>query len=149
MITIEDIKALIAYAILNNRQGVIDALRRTGKNIQLNISDNDLFNQVWDTYSKTGLQGLKNLLNTVRIDKAKVNQQELILLSQKFSENPNAKFNFNQIGDFFGNLLGGHTTITQPTTNASQTTVPALSPTMVIAVAIIGIIAIIIIYRLA
>lgn len=145
MITTEDIQALIAYAILNNKPGVILAMNNAGYTVPDSIKDVDLFFALWTLYRMKGLPGLKTVLDNVEIKKEKVSAKEATAFAVKFKGiNPNAKFGdiLNQIGTFFGDLIGGSTTVTQGGTTVSQQTSSVLPTWVVPTVSIVGILVI-------
>lgn len=141
MITTNDIQGLIAFVITNNKPGLIQAMNNTGNFVALNISDNDLYNKVWDVFSKSGITGLQDVLSRVRIDHSKITQEQARVILTKFKDiDPNAKFGdfIGQVGDFFGGLLGGHS-VTAPIIQ-QMTSISSISPGMIGLIVVIGII---------
>lgn len=141
-INIADVQALIAYSILNNKQDVMKVMNTYGYAVSNNISDEDLFFKVWDVYKTKGLNELKKILSQVKIDKSKMTEEEARAFAVKFNQaNPLAKQGgwLDQAGQWFGDLLGGTTTVVQGTTLVTQQTVSALPAWVVPTTAIIGI----------
>lgn len=64
-VTTEDVQALIAFAINNNPSGVNQAL-----NIPSNSSAEESYNRLWAVFVNQGINGVKNLLSRVPLDKA-------------------------------------------------------------------------------
>lgn len=153
-INIADVQALIAFAILNNKSGLIDAMNYYGYPIAGNISDDDLFTAVGTIGDKEGIKKLQTVLSRVPIDKSKLTQEEAKNLAIKFRDfnpnsNPNAKLSdwFKNLGQGIGDFFSGHTVVNQNPNTLSQTSEPVLSPFAILTVAIVGIIAILLINR--
>lgn len=141
MINTNDIQGIIALAILNNKQGAIQAMNSTGNQVASNISDADLAVKLWNVFSDQGIQGLKNVLSKVAIDRTKITQQEAKALTVQFKGvDPNAKFGdwISGVGTFFGDLLGGSSVTTG--TVQSMSSESALSPTMIALIVVVGLI---------
>ena len=144
MITTDDIKALMSLAILNNKNGVISAMNSSGHSVPVTISDDNLFLELQKVFYSEGLAGLKNILSKVRIDTSK--NTELIEVSYRRLNEipPTAKGKLWQdVKNFFGDLFGGSSTITQPPVINTQNITPAISSKVIVIMAVFGIIAII------
>jgi len=148
MITTNDIKDLIAFAISNNKEALIRAMNASGYFTSPVISDSDLLTSVWNVFSLQGLTGLRNVLNRVPLNRSAITDVQAQDLAVRFiNADVNAKFNigdlFNQGINFVGDLLGGHSVTTGTTPTQQQVSKPAISSTSIIGVSIIGIILII------
>lgn len=144
MITTNDIQALIAFAIENNKAGVIQAMNSTGSSISSTISDAKLAEDVWNVFSEEGVSSLQKVLSKVPIDHTKVTEQEAKAFSTKFKNvDPNAKFGdfVKGIGDYFGDLLGGSTVIGG--TVQQMFSESAISPALVGLIVVVGLILIV------
>lgn len=147
MITTSDIQGLISLAIVNNKQGLIQAMNNTGNTVLLSISDEDLYDKVWAVFSKNGIDGLQRVLSRVRVDHAKVTPDQAQKLTLKFQEPSNTtKFKdwFNNTITFFGDLIGGSSVSISTPTTQEQTASSAISPTLLGLITVLGIILIVI-----
>lgn len=151
-INIADVQAIIALAINNNKEGVINAMNLNKYYVSVDISDNDLFNRLALIADKNGINELKNILSNVPFDKSKLTEDELNNLDIKFGsiqKNANNKVsgvNLKNVFDTIGDFFSGNTIIsTNPNIQTQET---LLSPMMIISVAVIAIIAIIIIVKI-
>lgn len=145
-LTTQDIQALIAFAITNNKQGLIAAMNATGNTVAMNITDDALLQRTLNVFTTKGLDGIRNILSRVTVDKSKVTQKQKDIITQKFQINTsNAKFSdwFNSAVITAEDILGGHTTITSAPI-ISETKSPISTTTMII-FAIAAIITIVII----
>lgn len=151
-LTIQDVQAVIAFAIVNNKPGLIRAINSIGTTISDNISDTDLFNAVNNVFATKGITGLESLLNGVPLDKSKLTEEEAknLLLKYKGADvniptNPNLFYGsgwLNRLGQGIGDFLSGHTVVNQnPTVVVSKS---PISTTTIIIIASVGIIAIVI-----
>lgn len=157
MINTNDINALIAFAVQNNRQGVIIALNSLGYVIGQNISDDDLFTLMLNIYTSHGLTELQAILNRVPFDKFKISLMEAKNLSIKYNNTPedgNARFGdkdwWKNLGNNIGDLLSGVTTVTSvpPVINTSSTSPISATQIMIVAgVAIAAIVILAIVFR--
>lgn len=141
MINTNDIQALVAFAILNNRTGVIQAMNSTGNAVAANISDTDLAVALWNVFAAQGVTGLKNVLARVPVDPTQISEEEAKALMVKFNNvNPNAKFGdwIKGVGDYFGDLLGG-SSVTGGTVQ-NMTSESVLSPTIIALIVVAGLI---------
>ena len=148
MITTNDIQALIALAISNNKQGLIRAMNNIGYSISQNISDADLFTVSNNFYIQKGFDALKNLFSNVPFDKSQLSQMQLQNLASRYaSANPNAKNPswFTDALTNFSDFLSGHTNVVQPTVDSNTTISSPISAKTIIILASFGIIAIVII----
>lgn len=144
MITTNDIQALIAFAIENNKPGVIQAMNSTGNPVSMNISDAKLAEEVWNVFDDKGVTGLQVVLSKVPIDRTKVTEKEAKAFIAKFKNvDPNAKFGdiVKGIGDYFGDLLGG-STVTGGTVQ-QMFSESALSPALIGLIVVAGLILIV------
>ena len=148
MITTDDIQAYIAWAIQNNKEGVIQAMNSTGNAVASNISDAKLIEQVWNVFKNKGVAGLKDVLDRVPRDKKKITDKEAQAFITKFRNlPPEAKFGdwVKNIGDYFGDLLGG--SAVQGGSVSQVTSESALSPTVMILIALTGLVSIILLRK--
>ena len=145
-ISITDIQGLIAFAILNNKPAVIRSMNFRGYNITTSISDDDLFDKIWNIYVQNGLTPLQNVLSGVPIIKNTVTERQKAVLISTFQDpsSPTGKFGdwFNTAIQNVGDFLGGSTVST--TGPLSQTSDPALSATGIILIALAGLTGIVI-----
>lgn len=142
MITVEDIRGLLSLAILNNKAGFIAAMRANGYAVPAGISDDALNDLAWDVLATKGADGAAAILNRVRPNKA--------VMADDIKQGLTAKFGpagadqrgfgdwFNNTVNFFGDLLGGHSTGTGPS-NVTQST-SALSPAIMGITALVGLV---------
>lgn len=138
MINIADIQALIAFAVKNNKQGLIQAMNSSGYPVSSTISDAYLFNEVAKVGDKSKKK-LKNILAKVPVDKSKLTEQQARNLAIKYKEfNPNAKWNWNNIGQSIGDFLSGTTVINSNPNITTQTKTPVLPAWVVPTTAITG-----------
>lgn len=142
--TTDDIKALFSLAILNNRDGVVAAMNSTGHSVPVTISDDALFLELQKILTAEGINGMKNVLSKVMIDKTK-NTELFVPVYKRLNDIPaNAKGKWLQdVGNFFGSMLGGSSTITQPPVVNTQNTTPAISSKVIIGMAVLGIVTIV------
>lgn len=147
-LTSDDVYALIAFAIKNNKSALIKSLNSSGYSVAANISDDDLFNYVKIAFNQRGVNKLVEILNKVPVDKSKITESEARNLAIKYNDfNPNAKFNLGHLGQSIGDFFSGHSvTNTAPSVIVSNVK-SAISPVVIISIAILGIIAIVIIAR--
>lgn len=139
-INIADVQALIELAILNNKDGLIRAMNSSGYPVASNISDADLFHETAKVGDKKGIKALTKVLLKVSIDKTKLTEAQAKYLAIKFKDiDPNAKWNWNNIGQSIGDFFSGTTVINQNPNIATQTSESALSPIWIIITAILGI----------
>lgn len=146
MITTNDIQALIAFSILNNKADTINVMNAYGYQVPSAISDEDLFFKVWGVYQTKGLNELKRILSQVPINKSNVTQEEAKALAVKFQNaNPNAKFSdwINNLVGNVGDFLGGHTDVVQSPTIVTQESKSVLPTWVVPVTAVLGISAIV------
>lgn len=144
MITTNDIQALIAFAIENNKPGVIQAMNSTGNPVPSGISDAKLAEDVWDVFSDKGVEGLQRVLSKVPVDRTKVTEEEAKAFVTKFKSIPrDAKFGdwVKGVGDYFGDLLGG-STVTGGTVQ-QMFSESALSPALIGLIVVAGLILIV------
>lgn len=138
-VTYDDVKALVAFSIYNNRNGVISALNQAGYRVSDNISNTDLYNQLLSVFTKTGINGLQLVLSRVTIDKTRTEHlTDIYNTFQGTEPTRGAKINLDSIGTWIGDLLGGHTTV-DPTTT-TNTTEPLIKPGTIIGLAIFGVV---------
>lgn len=148
MITTTDIQALIGLAVINNKQGLIDAMNKAGYAVTKPISDERLFQQTSDVYTQKGLGAITKILSDVKVDKDKLSYRQKAALAYKFKGiTPESKSGWFEntlqtIGDFFG----GSSTITQGPVVSTQQSKTALPPWMIITTAVLAIIGIIIVF---
>lgn len=150
-INIADVQALIAFSILNNKRGVINAMNSSGYLVPENISDSDLFDSVAKIGDEEGIKKLQSILYKVTIDKSKITEEQARNLSIKFGNvpaNAQAKSNWfqnlaTQVGDFFS----GTTVVNQNPNVTTQNSEPVLSPLIIVITAIIGIVSIVLLNR--
>lgn len=144
MLNIRDIQALIAFAVMNNKLGVIQAMNNTGNFVPFNISDTVLFDAVLNVYETQGLNALKIVLNQVALDRSKLTQDEARNLFIKYNnlDPATAKFSLDNIGKSIGDFLSGTTVVNQ--TGGTLTSTSVLSPTTLTLIVVIGIILMII-----
>lgn len=141
MITTNDIQALIAFAILNNKQGVMQSMNAAGNAVGAGISDAKLAEEVWNVFAEKGVTRLQQVLSKVPIDRTRITQQEAKAFVVKFKNaDPNAKFGdwLQGVGNYFGDLLGGSSvsggTVTQMFSES------AISPALIGLIVVIGLI---------
>lgn len=149
MININDLQALIAFAIANNKVGLIQSLNASGYNVSPVISDTDLYNFVEAIYNTRGLSALKAILNKVALDKSKLTQEQaknLLIAYNNITVDPNARFGdwIKEAGQTIGDFLSGTNTISQTGATSTQTVTSPISATTVIIIAGIAIVAIVI-----
>lgn len=149
MININDLQALIAFAIANNKAGLIQSLNASGYSVSSVISDTDLYNFVEAIYNTRGLAILKDILNKVALDKSKLTQDQaknLLIAYNNITVDPNAKFGdwIKEAGQTIGDFLSGTNTITQTGATSNQTVTSPISATTIIIIAGIAIVAIVI-----
>lgn len=146
MITTNDIKALIALAIQNNKNALIQAMNKSGYPVLYNISDDDLFTAVLNVFTSKGVIGLKSILDLVPLDTSVLTQDEAQNLVIKFQDvnpaSPKLGSWFSDLGKNIGDLLSGYTTVTVDPTIITKK--PSLSATQIIIIAVIAIAAIVI-----
>lgn len=145
-INIADIQALIAFAIQNNKQGVINVMNASGYPVSSNISDSDLFDAVGKVGDNHGMKALENILSKVTIDKSKLTQEQAKNLAIKFQGiDPNAKFSdwFGKLSTQIGDFFSGNTVVNQNPNVQTQNSEPEVSPYIIISVALVGIVAIV------
>lgn len=147
-ITTNDVQALIAFAIRNNKSGLINAMNATGNPVLSNISDDNLFTVVNNVFISKGIEGLKSILLRVPLDKNKLTEDQARNLLLKFnintSINPNARMGWlSNIGQSIGDFLSGHSTVQQP--SSSSVSSPIISGNTLIYLAVAAIILIIIV----
>lgn len=82
VITIQDVQGIIALAVANNKQALINAMNITGNNVAQTISDDDLFTIVNNVFTDQGLQGLKIVMRQVPPDLSKYTQAQLNFLKR-------------------------------------------------------------------
>lgn len=143
IISVSDLQGLIAFAILNNKQGVINAMNATNNTVAASISDDELYDKVWALFVQKGITALQNVLSRVTIFKNTVTQQQKDVLTSKFkNKDSTAKFSdwFNGALTTMGDLLGGSTVSSG--TPGSQTTESPISGTAMLLIALAGIIGI-------
>lgn len=141
MITTNDISALIAFAIQNNKTGVIQAMNATGNPVPSGISDAKLAEELWNVFDDQGVTGLQQVLSKVPVDQTKVTEQEAKAFVTKFKNvDPNSKFGdwVKGVGNYFGDLLGGSSVSTGTITQMFSES--ALSPTIIALIVVIGLI---------
>lgn len=143
MITTNDLNALIAFSIQNNKPGTIKAMNSAGYPVLSNISDASLFNAVQKVYTDQGLSALKQVLNMVPTDKSKLTQEQaknLLITYKNLQVDPNAKFGdfLQSLGSGIGDFLSGHTTVS--TSGGSTIITPTLSSGTLLFTAIAGVI---------
>lgn len=160
-VTYDDVNALIAFSIYNNKDGVIVAMNQTGNFVPLNISSKDLYARLLDIFSKSGIDGLRNILSRVSINKTRTQFLDKIFKTfignsaireanaPQSGEDPKQ---FGSLLDDFGNwyahyhtlmgdFIGGSTTVTP---NTQSTTIePPIKPATLIWIAVSSIIIII------
>lgn len=139
MITTNDIQALIAFVIENNKPGVIQAMNSTGNPVGMGISDAKLAESLWNVFSKQGVSGLQKVLSKVPVDHTKVSEVEAKAFVSKFRNiDPNTKFAdwIKGVGNYFGDLLGG-STVTGGTVQ-QMFSESAISPSMIVLIVVIG-----------
>lgn len=142
MIDTNDIQALVNLAIINNKQGVINAMNSSGYAIAQNISSDELGNRVWNVFVTKGISELQRVLNKVQINKNTLSAAEQRALAVKFKNaDPNAKF-LQDVGTWFGDLLGGKQEIVQNPTTVTNVSAPAISGKTILWLAGFGIAAI-------
>lgn len=144
MITTNDIAALISFAILNNKQGVIQAMNSTGNLVPAGISDAKLAEEVWNVFDNKGVQALQQVLSKVPVDRTKVTEEEAKAFVTKFKGvDPAAKFGdwITGVGNYFGDLLGGSSVSTGTVTQMFSES--AISPALIGLITVIGLILII------
>lgn len=144
MITTNDIAALISFAILNNKQGVIQAMNSTGNPVPAGISDAKLAEEVWNVFDNKGVQALQQVLSKVPVDRTKVTEEEAKAFVIKFKGvDPAAKFGdwITGVGNYFGDLLGGSSVSTGTITQMFSES--AISPALIGLITVIGLILII------
>lgn len=144
MITTNDIAALISFAILNNKQGVIQAMNSTGNTVPAGISDAKLAEEVWNVFDNKGVQALQQVLSKVPVDRTKVTEEEAKAFVTKFKGvDPAAKFGdwITGVGNYFGDLLGGSSVSTGTVTQMFSES--AISPALIGLITVIGLILII------
>lgn len=138
MINIADLQAFIAFAVKNNKQGLIQAMNSSGYPVSPNISDAYLFNEVAKVGDKS-IKRLKNVLAKVTIDTSKLTEQQARNLAIKYKDfNPNAKWNWNNIGQSIGDFLSGTTVVNSNPNITTQTSTPVLPAWVVPTTAIAG-----------
>lgn len=143
-VTVNDVNALIAFAIENNKPALIGAMNATGNPVSSTISDDDLFNSVEKVFTKKGLDGLKVVLSMVPVDKSKVSLTELNNLGARLSGTTSTTAKSGDFWEDIADFFGGTTEIVQVPTTATTTTSPILEPTTIIYLAVGGIIAIVV-----
>lgn len=142
MINIADVQALIAFAILNNKSGLINAMNAYGHPVSNDISDAELYNAVSKAWQEDGISELKNILSRVPLDKSKITEEQAKNLAIKYNGvDPNAK----KIGDFLnslgqgiGDFLSGTTVVNQNPNLSTQSSEPVLPAWVVPTTAIIS-----------
>lgn len=149
MITTNDVHALIAFAIQNNKLGLIQSLNSLGYTVSQNITDEALFTSVRNIYTVKGLNALKAVLDRVALDKRKLTQEEARNLSITYlgaNPDPNAKFGdwLKGLGQGIGDFLSGQSSSTVAPTIVQQTTTSPVSSTTIIILAAVAIVAIVI-----
>lgn len=149
MININDLQALIAFAIANNKAGLIQSLNAYGYSVSSVISDTDLYNFVEAIYNTRGLAIIKDILNKVALDKSKLTQDQaknLLIAYNNITVDQNAKFGdwIKEAGQTIGDFLSGTNTITQTGATSNQTVTSPISATTIIIIAGIAIVAIVI-----
>jgi hypothetical protein len=150
-ITTDHIKALIAASIVNNKQGVINAMNQTGNTVSESISDSDLIDSAYSVFTQKGLEGLKNILSKVQIDKTK-DTSYFIALDKIFGGSSQMKCGLKDLMGCLqsaGDIIGGSTTSTTGGAIQNTTTQSLLSPSVIIGLSIVAIVAIsLLIFRL-
>lgn len=145
MATTLDVNILIAYAIDNNKQGVIDAMNSSGYPVSASITDPDLFNAVFNVFTTRGISALHAVMLKVPVIHSKTTVEEAEVIYNRFNAVPIdasvAKFNFSTFFQKFGDFFSGSTTITAEPTVVVQA--PTIKAGTIIALAIGGIVAII------
>lgn len=147
MITTNDIQALIALAIQNNKNALIQSMNQSGYPVSYGISDEDLFISVLNVFTSKGLVGLKSVLD-IPWDTSTITQEEAKNLAIRFqgldpSVNTNSRSSWlSDLGKNIGDLLSGHTTVTVDPTIITKK--PSLSATQIIIIAAVAIAAIVI-----
>lgn len=140
MITTNDISALIAFAIQNNKPGVIQAMNATGNSVPSVISDAKLAEDLWNVFSNKGVSGLQQVLDRVTVDSTKITPTEAQGFVTRFKNvNPTAKLDWLKgIGTYFGDLLGGSSVNTGTVTQMFSES--AISPTIIALIVVVGLI---------
>lgn len=144
MITTNDIQALIAFAIQNNKPGVIEAMNAAGNPVPPSISDAKLAEYLWNVFDDKGVAGLQQVLAKVPVDRTKVTEIEAKAFVTKFKNvDPNSKFGdwIKGVGNYFGDLLGG-STVTGGTVQ-QMFSESAISPALIGLIVVIGLILIV------
>ncbi len=147
MITQKNINALIALAIDNNKNGVIQSLSLSGYSVPSNISDADLFSFVRNIYVFGGIPELKSILDKVSFDSSKLTQQEIVNLATEFDKlpsDPGAKFSLSGIAQGFGDFLSGSSNVI---TGGGGTNISSLLSPLVLLIMVVVAIVLIIIFR--
>lgn len=149
MINTNDLQALIAFAIANNKAGLIQSLNLSGYTVSPSISDTALYDYVYAIYNTRGLNVLKAIFNNVALDKSKLTQEEaknLLIAYNDITVDPNAKFGdwIKEAGQTIGDFLSGTNTIVQSGATSNQTVTSPISATTIIIIAGIAIVAIVI-----
>lgn len=146
MITIQDVRGLLSLAILNNKAGFIAAMRANGYTVPAGISDDALNDLAWDVLATKGVDGAAAILNRVRPNKAVMADDIKAGLTAKFGPSGTDQRGFgdwfNNTINFFGDLIGGHSTGTGPS-NVTQST-SALSPAMLGIITVVAVVLMII-----
>lgn len=149
-ITTQQIQALIAFTISNNKPAVINAMNATGNYVSSNITDDDLFTAVNNVFIQKGLGNIKVIFSKIPIitSKLTVAQQTNIAnyyKSTTVKSNPNLRCGFTHPLDCLQSVVdlvaGSSQTVSTP---SSTNTVPVLSPTTLAYIAGIAMIIIII-----
>lgn len=151
MITLQDIRGLIAVAIRNNKQAFINAMNANGFYVPQSISEDDLYSAGLKVLLKNGVNAAIAVLSRVPVNKSQVTAQEKTLLTAKFAPTNQRTFGdwFNNTVTFFGDLIGGSSVSTTAPVVQNQTSVSALSPLILGATVVAGLVMIAIFRKFA
>jgi len=157
-LTTQDVQAVIAFAILNNKPGLIHAMNSLGTIVPANVSDADLFTAVNNIFATRGITGLESLLNGVPLDKSKITEEEAKNLVIKYKgtdgnipTNSNLFLTpgwLNRLGEGIGDFLSGHSVVVQnPTVIVSKSPISTTTIIIIAAVAVIAIVVLTIAFK--
>lgn len=147
--TLQDFQGFIAWAITNNKTGIISNLNQKGYNTPMNISDKDLYDKLMGIFSTYGLSEIQNVLTGVSIDYNKVTPQDVQSIAattgaQTQTVNPKG-VSTNTIWDDISKFLGGSSVTTGA--SSSTTTSPAINQGVVAGLVVLVLLVMIWVYK--
>ena len=139
-----DVAGIVSYTVLKYKPALISQLNALGYKVSFDASSEFLRDKMLYILSNEGLERIRTILLGVKIDPSITTQADKDKLFAKFPPDPTAKSIWDSIGDW---ILPQSTT-TGDTSTTTTTVTPTLNKTLLVVVVAIGIIAMIIAYKM-